>query len=121
MDKFTSNFHEEIGNRIVTQFPLVIQKILQDDWGIKVSGVRQLREGEDEIVVLNLRLPDIQLMERFNVEWGLRFNDLLLYFHQQKILTVHVLFICVEDHPYSYSWMPLSGIREAILCKENQQ
>jgi hypothetical protein len=69
----------------------VIQKILQDDWGIKVSGVRQLREGEDEIVVLNLRLPDIQLMERFNVEWGLRFNDLLLYFHQQKILTVHVL------------------------------
>jgi hypothetical protein len=39
MDKFTSNFHEEIGNRIVTQFPLVIQKFLRDDWGIKVSGV----------------------------------------------------------------------------------
>jgi hypothetical protein len=121
MDKFTSSFPEEIGDRIVARFPLVIQKFLRDDWGIKVSGVRQLREGEDEIVGLILRLPDIQLMERFNVEWGLRFNDLLLYFHQQKILTVQVLFICAEDHPYSYSWMPLTDIREAILCKENQQ
>jgi len=120
MDKFTSSFHEEIGDRIVAWFPLVIQNFLRDDWGIKVSGVRQLR-GEDEIVGLILRLPDIQLMERFNVEWGLRFNDLLLYFHQQKILTVQVLFICAEDHPYSYSWMPLTDIREAILCKENQQ
>jgi hypothetical protein len=103
MDEVTSNLHKENGDRIVAHFPLMVQRLLTHDWGIKVSGVRLPREGEEETVGLTFRLPSVELMERFNTEWGLRFNDLLLYLHQQKILTVYVLFICTENHPYSYS------------------
>jgi hypothetical protein len=120
MDEFTSNLHKEVGDRIIANFPLVLQRLLTDDWGIKFSGVRLLEEGKEEIVGLTFQLPSVEQMELFNTQWGLRFNDLLLYFYQQKILTVHTLFIRTEDHPYSYAWMPLTGIREAVLCKERE-
>jgi hypothetical protein len=121
MDELTSNLHKEIGDRIVAHFPLVIQRLLRDDWGIKVSGARLLEEGKEEIVGLTFWLPSIEQMELFNTQWGLRFNDLLLYFYQQKILTVHTLFICTEGHPFSYAWMPLTDIREAVLCREREK
>jgi len=122
MDKFTSNFHEEIGNRIVTQFPLVIQKILQDDWGIKVSGVRQLREGESETVALTFRCPTVALIWRFNDEMGVKFYNLLLYLHQQQIVTVDALFISSkEEHDIMYAWLPLSGIDEPIPTKRRAE
>jgi hypothetical protein len=120
MDEVTSNLHQEIGDRIIAHFPLVLQRLLTDDWGIKVSGARLLEEGKEEIVVLTFQLPSVEQMELFNTQWGLRFNDLLLYFYQQKILTVHTLFLRAEDHPYSYAWMPLTNIREAVLCKERE-
>jgi hypothetical protein len=103
MDELTSNLHKEIGDRIVAHFPLVLPRLLTDDWGIKISGVWLPREGEEETVGLTFQLPSVERMEKFNKEWRLRFSDLLLYFHQQKILTVHTLFICTENHPYSYS------------------
>jgi hypothetical protein len=61
-------------------------------------------------------------MRRFNDEMGVKFYNLLLYLHQQQIVTVDALFISSkEKHDIMYAWLPLSGIDEPIPTKRGAE